>query len=179
MEEQEHPKPDHDMMKNIEQIQNFSRLLGQGESENGLNTQDMTKVMEMAGKMSRFFGMLKEKEEEEEKEVIIEEQSAAQIFSPSKEIRMLSAAIPFLDKEYQKNIFIAVKLLELRRAGNMKLLHIQSDESLPMVKNKDRRGPLLRAIRPYLSQEEQKNIDMMLKVMKVKSIMATMNKEEL
>ena len=45
----------------------------------------------------------------------------------TRQINALSAAIPFLDGEYQKNIFLLVKLLEFRRfAGERTALSAQS-----------------------------------------------------
>ena len=51
----------------------------------------------------------------------------------TRQINALSAAIPFLDGEYQKNIFLLVKLLEFRRfAGERTALSAQEYGVVPI-----------------------------------------------
>lgn len=166
-----------DMLKNIEKIQAFSKLMGQGEGGT-VDTQDMMKAFEMANKLSSFMNMSNQNTGVGAQEEEVIDSATENIFSPSREIRVLNAAIPFLDKEYQKGIFIAVKLMEMKRASNIDYISMQSDETVNESKT-DRRGALLRAIKPFLSKEEQSNIDMMSRMMKMKTMMSMINKEEL
>lgn len=95
---------------------------------------------------------------------------------PQKEIQpweernetMILAAIPFLDLEYQQGIYVMVRLMELRRVLDGGLLVARSKEEVPPAV---RRRRMLAAIRPYLSTEEQAQLDHVLQMMDVKQIM--------
>lgn len=91
-------------------------------------------------------------------------------FTPVKEINVLNAAIPFLDKGYQKSLFMVIKLLEMSRISKMDTISMQSIAE----PNKDsglRKNEMLMAIRPYLDGNEQKDIDVILKALEMKDIM--------
>ena len=49
-------------------------------------------------------------------------QEEADVFSRSRRENMISAAIPFLNREYQKELYLVVRLMELRRVMGSELL---------------------------------------------------------
>lgn len=81
---------------------------------------------------------------------------------------MITAAIPFLDQEYQKNLYIIVRLMEMRRvvSGGMLEARGKQEEPAPL-----RRRKLLGAVRPYLPAEERKRLDLLVKAMDMKEIL--------
>ncbi len=176
MEEENKEKENNDFAKNLERIQAFSKMMGNGENKTGeMNPADMLKAMEMAKKFSMVMNTLNE----EEPDIQAEESRLSEGFFPSRPMKVLKAAIPFLDQEYQKNLYVAVKLMEVNAIRNMDTLTIQSRSSVPAAPGYDKRGAMLRAIKPYFNMEEQKDIDMVLKLIKMKRLMSMMNKEDL
>ena len=89
-------------------------------------------------------------------------------FAEEKGERILMTAIPFLDWAYQKDLYVIVRLMEMRRMLSGGLLQARSKEAAPPVL---RRRQMLSAIRPCLSEEEQRQLDTVLKVMDAKSIL--------
>ena len=91
------------------------------------------------------------------------------LFARTKEENMIYASIPFLDKEYQKYLYVIVRVLEMKRVleGN-ELLEVRSRTK---DDPKKRRKNLLQAIRPYLTGEEKQKIDFVVKAMDIKNIM--------
>ncbi|MBM6829904.1 hypothetical protein H9X85_10155 [Anaerotignum lactatifermentans] len=90
------------------------------------------------------------------------------VFDETKGERMLFAAIPFLDQEYQKDLYVVVRLMQMRRVLEGSALEARSRrEESPAL----RRRKLLAAIRPCLSGEESRNLDLILKVMEVRQIL--------
>ena len=90
------------------------------------------------------------------------------IFSRSKQEDMISAAIPFLDQEYQREIYVIVRLMEMRRVLQGEFLEIREkqEESSSL-----RRRKLMGAIQPYLPPEEQNQMATILKMMDMKELM--------
>ena len=87
----------------------------------------------------------------------------------TRQINALSAAIPFLDGEYQKNIFLLVKLLEFRRfAGERAALSAQSrKEKVPSSVNISK---MAEAVRKNLNEDERRNFDMLFKIFMLRNI---------
>lgn len=87
----------------------------------------------------------------------------------TRQINALSAAIPFLDGEYQKNIFLLVKLLEFRRfAGERTALSAQSRrEKTPNPMNVSK---MAEAVRKNLNDDERRNFDMLFRLFMLKNI---------
>lgn len=160
-----------DVLKNADKIQAFSKLMG-GEGGGDIKQEDLLKMIQMIQGLKGLFGTpLKEEQNEKEDgpEVIAPEDS---------KIKVLNAALPFLDKEYQKDLYIAVKLMEMRSIRSSQVLSIQSDEA--KKPGTDRRNAMLKAVKPYLNQNEQRSIDMLMRVMKMREAMNLLSyKEEL
>ncbi len=80
---------------------------------------------------------------------------------------MLRAAIPFLDREYQKNISVMVLVMEASRILSQGTLQARSRQDRPPLV---RRKQLLEAIRPYLSETEKQQADGMMRILKMREI---------
>lgn len=90
------------------------------------------------------------------------------VFDETKGEKMLFAAIPFLDQEYQKDLYVVVRLMQMRRVLEGSALEARSRrEESPAL----RRRKMLSAIRPCLSEEEGRNLELILKVMEVRQIL--------
>ena len=88
------------------------------------------------------------------------------VFRDRKE-NMISAAIPFLDREYQKELYVIVRLMEMKRVLTGELLEAREKEEQPAI----RRRKLLGAIQPYLQPEEKNQLETIVKIMDMKAIM--------
>ena len=78
------------------------------------------------------------------------------------------AAIPFLDQEYQRDLYVVVRLMEMRRMLTGGVLQARSRDTLPPSV---RRRQMLSAIRPCLSQREQTRLDTLMRVMDAREIL--------
>lgn len=86
----------------------------------------------------------------------------------TRQINALSAAIPFLDREYQKNIFIVVKFLEFKRFMEERpVVAMQSKENGFGILNINQMAD---AMRKNLNKEEQRNFDMLFKIFMLKNM---------
>ncbi len=154
------------METEMEKIKLLSQLMGQDIPKES----ELLKMMETAKKMQKFFHT-----EETEHKMPISTKEDTTLFARTKEENMIYASIPFLDKEYQKYLYVIVRVLEMKRVleGN-ELLEVRSRTK---DDPKKRRKNLLQAIRPYLTGEEKQKIDFVVKAMDIKNIMEW--KEEL
>lgn len=90
------------------------------------------------------------------------------LFARSRNENMISAAIPFLDQEYQKDIYVVVRLMEMRRVLGEEWVEAREKQALsPML----RRRQMLAAMRPYLEHPEQEQMARILKMLDIKEIM--------
>ncbi|MDD3395280.1 MAG: hypothetical protein EOM28_05735 [Clostridia bacterium] len=80
---------------------------------------------------------------------------------------ILFSAIPFLDVEFQKNIFVVARFLELKRVLEGTKLETREKQEDPVY----RRHHMLRAVQPFLAAEDKKQLDTMLKVMEIKGVL--------
>ena len=144
-------------MAEKDQMEMLSALMG----EQG---QDALQMMRRVERLKRLMGTAKMAETAAVK--LPEKKN--NIFSRSSQEEMITAAIPFLDWEFQKEIFVIVRLMEMRRVlqGGFLEMREKQQESATL-----RRRGMLRAIQPYLQQEEQNRMAMFLKLMDMKEIM--------
>ena len=77
-------------------------------------------------------------------------QEEADVFLRSRRENMISAAIPFLNREYQKELYLVVRLMEPLRLRQKKLLQ---------------------AVEKYVSQQERGQVRLLLKMMDMKEIL--------
>ena len=90
------------------------------------------------------------------------------IFSRSRSENMISAAIPFLDQAYRKELYVMVRLMEMRRVLQGGFLETREKQQEPPTV---RRQKLLRAIQPYLEEKEQNQMETILKWMTMQELM--------
>jgi len=90
-------------------------------------------------------------------------QEEADVFSRSRRENMISAAIPFLNREYQKELY-----LELRRVMGSELLETRERQEEPL---RLRQKKLLQAVEKYVSQQERGQVQLLLKMMDMKEIL--------
>ena len=123
---------------------------------------DALKMIQRMERLKRLLGTPAAKPEESRIEV--QESS----FGRNRNENMISAAIPFLDQEYQRDLYIVVRLMEMRQMLTGGLLEAREKPEQPPAY---RRRQMLGAMRPYLSQEERSQLDTIVKVMELREIM--------
>ena len=72
---------------------------------------------------------------------------------------MITAALPFLDREYQKEVYVMVRLMEMRRVLQGDLLELRAKQELPAEL---RRRQMLGTIQPNLGQEERQQLEQII-----------------
>ena len=126
--------------------------------------QDTIQMLQRMERLKRLMGTGAAKQTEERVEVRQEGP-----FLRSRREDILSAALPFLDREYRKGLYVFVRLMEMRRVlgeGSLEARERQEEEH-PSV----RRQKMLGAIQPYLSEREQRQMENILKMMTMREIM--------
>ena len=98
----------------------------------------------------------------------VQKKEEGNLFARNRHENMITAAIPFLNQEYQKDLYIIVRLLEMRRVLHSGLLETRERVEEPVSL---RQRKLLRAVQEYLPAEEQNQIQSLLKVMDMKEWM--------
>lgn len=122
-----------------------------------------TELMNLAGRLERLRRLMGQ-----------DMPQPVQQFAPAveeegeKQEKMLMAAIPFLDQEYQRDLYVVVRLMEMRRMLTGGVLQARSRDTLPPSV---RRRQMLSAIRPCLSQGEQTRLDTLMRVMDAREIL--------
>lgn len=157
-----------DFFQDIEKIKALSQFMGQGE----LSEKDLTKAVETAKTLAavmEFSQNSKTQEETMPLETAAVAEDDLNIYARNRRENAIYAAIPFLDQEYQKDLCIAVRLLEINRIMSMdgKIESRSRKEDSPKI----RRRNMLQALRPYLEQGEKQKVDMIIKTMDMKYIM--------
>ena len=117
------------------------------------------KLMERMERLQRLLGTSEQDIPEKEEE--------SSFFGSTTGEKIITAAIPFLDGEYQKDLYIAVRLMEMQRVLGSGMLEARSKKEPPNL----RRRKLLSAIRPCLAKKDRENLDAMLKIIDVRQIM--------
>ena len=81
----------------------------------------------------------------------------------NRQIKAINAALPFLDKEYQKGLFMVIKLMEINRFSPQgSIMAMEKGEDSPQK----RRIEMINAFNGFLSVEEQKKLGAFLKMAK-------------
>ena len=164
----------------IEKIKLISQLMGQEVPKEA----ELLKMFETAKKMQQFFNTEVHTEKKEFKKENFAKQKSTlaakeegMLFARTKEENIIYASIPFLDREYQKYLYVIVRLLEMRRVLQEDWGETLEARSRTKDNVKVRRRNLLQAMRPYLTKEEKQKIDIVVKAIDMKNIMEW--KEEL
>lgn len=142
----------------------FSEMMG----EQG---QDALRMLERLERLRRLMGSQAERQEKPgaaAPTALPEKREIRQPFGGSVGENMITAAIPFLDQEYQKDLYIIVRLMEMRRVVSGGMLEARGRQEEPPSM---RRRKMLRAVRPYLPAEERKQLDMLMKAIDMKEIL--------
>ena len=127
--------------------------------------QDTLQMLQRMERLKRLMGTGTAKQTEERVEVRQEGP-----FLRNRREDMLSAALPFLDREYRKGLYVFVRLMEMKRVlgeGSLEARERQEETEQPSL----RRQKMLGAIQPYLSEREQRQMENILKMMTMKEIM--------
>lgn len=130
----------------------------------GEQGQDALQMLQRMERLKKLMGSAKPAESH----VLAKKENAGDIFSCSKKENMISAAIPFLDREYQKEIYVIVRLMEMRRVLEGEFLETRERQNDPPAL---RRQKLLQAIQPYLPEAERNQMETIIKMMTMKEIM--------
>lgn len=125
-----------------------------------------TELMQLAGRLARLRRLMGQEASPQPMPATEEE--------GEKQEKVLMAAIPFLDQAYQRELYVVVRLMEMRRMLTGGMLQARSRDTLPPAV---RRRQMLSAIRPCLSQNEQTQLDTLMRVMDAREIL--LQKEEL
>ena len=122
-----------------------------------------TELMNLAGRLERLRRLMGQDmpQTPQQSAPAVEEEG-------EKQEKMLMAAIPFLDQEYQRDLYVVVRLMEMRRMLTGGVLQARSRDTLPPSV---RRRQMLSAIRPCLSQREQTRLDTLMRVMDAREIL--------
>lgn len=122
-----------------------------------------TELMHLAGRLERLRRLMGQDMPQTPQQTMpaVEEEG-------EKQEKMLMAAIPFLDQEYQRDLYVVVRFMEMRRMLTGGVLQARSRDTLPISV---RRRQMLSAIRPCLSQGEQARLDTLMRVMDAREIL--------
>lgn len=126
--------------------------------------QEALQMIQRMERLKRLMGTAKPTEPP----AVEKKKEPVQIFSRSKQEDMITAAIPFLDWEFQKEIYVIVRLMEMRRVLQSGALEMRQKQEEPSFL---RRRKLLGAIQPYLPTEEQNQMAVILRMMDMQEIM--------
>lgn len=91
-------------------------------------------------------------------------------------IRTIKAAIPYLDYEYQRNIGIMVKIIEL---DNLIKNYKTTAGAMSLTKKKGWQKEMLLSMKPELDRRNQYYIDMLVRFIDIKDIMENMQREDM
>ncbi len=146
-----------------------NKLLSEMMGEQG---QDALRMLERLERLRRLMGSQTERQEKTgttaASAMLPEKREARPPFGGSVSENMITAAIPFLDQEYQRDLYIIVRLMEMRRVFSGGMLEARGRQEEP---SSLRRRKMLRAVRPYLPAEDRKQLDMLIKVIDMKEIL--------
>ena len=129
----------------------------------GEQGQDALQMLRRMERLKRLMGTPKPAEPRQ-----IEKTQTGDIFACSRQESMITAAIPFLDAAYRKEIYIFVRLMEMRRMLEGGLLEVREKQEEPPA---IRRRNLLGAVQPYLREEEQTKLQNFIRIMEMRQIM--------
>ncbi len=147
----------------MEEKQNGMEMLSALMGERGADALQMLQRIE---RLKRLMGTPKLSERGEQASAMKEGEGVG-IFARNRNENMISAAIPFLDQEYQKNLYVVVRLMEMKRVLGEEWVESREKQGLSP---KLRRRQMLSAVRPYLAQAEQNQLDTVMKMMELKEI---------
>ena len=105
----------------------MNRLLSEITGEQG---QDALRMLERMERLRRLIGNTAAAEQQEKPLPLPEKKDTHPLFAGSVGENVITAAIPFLDQEYQKDLYIIVRLMEMRRVFSGGMLEAMGYTSL-------------------------------------------------
>ncbi|MCD8036225.1 MAG: hypothetical protein LUE88_02425 [Clostridiales bacterium] len=150
------------MMKNIDRIKSLSKLMSMDGGE--VDTDKLMNAITAAKSLGMFQNNEVQDAEFEERDEYITPEDGQ-----SESLRVIKAAIPFLDREYQKNLFLAVKLMEMSREFDNGSMSLQC-QSIREGSDEKQMEAMLRAVRGQLSYENGRRLDVILKMMEARRL---------
>lgn len=160
------------IMKNIDTIKMLSGMMSPGsggDTEKILNAISTAKNLGLIGNNERKDSSVNNANISmaEDNDLFTGKQSNLQ----NEGIRAVKAAIPFLNHEYQKDLFLAVKLLEMNEEFDQGAMNLQI-QSIKEGTEDEQRESMLRAIRGQLGAVNGKKLDVVLKMLEARKIAA-------
>lgn len=128
----------------------------------GEQGQDALKMMQRIERLQRLMGP------KAAANPPVQKKEEGDLFARSRNENMITAAIPFLNQEYQRDLYIVVRLMEMRRVLGGGLLEARERQEEPPHL---RQRKLLGAVQEYLPTEERNRMQTLLKMMDMKEIM--------
>ena len=181
-----------DMKRVMAQAMELSKVLNGGQekssnedsinSENNSSMESMLKIMEIVSLIGNTMSKSESAQESEEvPSVFLGEEFSKNVAyfeddinTPA--IKTIKSALPYLDYKYQKNIGVAVKLIEIQRILDK---YSSVVVNMEITKNKNWRKNMILAIRPHMEEEKRQMIDMLINFMDMKDILDRLqNKNE-
>lgn len=128
----------------------------------GEQGQDAVKMAQRIGRLQRLIGSA-------EKPIPpVQKKEEGELFARNRNENMISAAIPFLNWEYQRDLYIVVRLMEMQRVLGGSLLETRGRQEEPP---RLRQRKMLGAVQEYLLPEERRRLQTLLKMLDIKEIM--------
>lgn len=137
----------------------------EGRVERKAEAAGATDALQMLQRMERLKKLMGSSQQTEKPMAVGREKNA---FARSRSENIVSAAIPFLDREYQKEIYVVIRLMEMKRILSEGVLEPRErKEEPPQI----RKQKMLQAIRPYLQEEERRQMEMLMKMTAIRELM--------
>ena len=130
----------------------------------GEQGQDALKMMQRVQRLQRLMGSAAPQVPAPP----VEKKEEVELFARNRNENMITAAIPFLNREYQRDLYIVVRLMEMQRVLKGGLLEAREKQEEPP---RLRQRKMLRAVQEYLPQEERNRMQTILRMMDMKEIM--------
>lgn len=138
----------------MDKLMMLSQLMGGNN-----NPAEMMKMVETA----KMIGASMNTKEEKPIIKMEEPQSKEDEDIRNRQIKAINAALPFLDKEYQRGLFMVIKLMEINKFSPQgSIMAMEKGEDSPQK----RRIEMINAFNGFLSVEEQKKLGVFLKMAK-------------
>ena len=152
------------IIKNIDKIKMLSGMLGQDGSMDAGKMENIINAITTAKKL----GIINMPQEESH-DIAVSENTEQDNSSFGEGIRAIKAAIPFLNREYQKHLFLAVKLMEMNKEYDDGKMSLQC-QSITEGTSEEQREAMLRAVRGQLGSESGRKLDVILKMLEARRI---------
>lgn len=175
------------IMKNIDAIKMLSGMMSSGggnDSEKILNAISTARSLGLIGNIETNDKNVRNDrndrngrngQNDNDNDISVSENSEYNIgqdsFAQNEGIRAIKAAIPFLNREYQKHLFLAVKLMEMNDEFDRGAMNLQC-QSIKEDSDDEQRESMLRAVRGQVGNESARKLDVVLKMMEAKRIAA-------